>query len=140
MDAASQLDMDKISGRLRYALLENRIPYQRAAREMGVSRDVLFDYTSPDYPESAMQPQTLIKFAEYLGKERYYFCNEYHKFLDIVKTGEFLQGLRMRHGMTQKQFADFLGITLASYKKYEEGRGRLPLKVFEKLKDGIGEI
>ena len=106
---------------------------------MGVSRDVLFDYTSPDYPESAMQLQTLIKFAEYLGKDRYCFCNEYHKFLYTVKTGDFLWKLGMKHGMTQKQFANFLGITLASYKKYEEGRGRLSLEVFEKLKDEIGE-
>lgn len=106
---------------------------------MSVSRDVLFDYTNPDYPESSMQTQTLIKFAEYLGKDRYYFCNEYHKFLDTVNTGDFLRELRRDHKMTQKQFAYFLGITLESYKKYEEGRCRLSLKVFEKLKDKIGE-
>ena len=135
MDMTSQLDMDRICYRLRYAFLENRIAYQRAAREMGVSRDVLFDYTSPDYPESAMQPQTLIKFAEYLGKDRYYFCNEYHKFLDTVNIKYFLCESRAKHKMTQKQFADFLGVTLSSYKKYEEGRSRLPLAVFEKLKD-----
>lgn len=140
MVTSSQLNMDRICDRLRYELLEKEISFQRAAREMNVSRDVLFDYMNPDYPESAMQTQTLIKFADYLGKDRHYFCNEYHKFLDIVKAGDFLRELRMKHGMTQKQFAHFLGITLASYKKYEEGRCRLPLEVFEKLKDEIGEI
>lgn len=59
----------------------------------------------------------------------------YHKFLDTVNTGDFLRELRRNHKMTQKQFACFLGITLESYKKYEEGRCRLPLSVFEKIKN-----
>ena len=139
MTTSSQFNMDRISDRLRYALFEKEISYRRAAREMGVSRDVLFDYTNPDYPESAMQTQTLIKFSEYLGKGRHYFCNEYHKFIDTAKVGDLLRELRTKYGMTQKQFAHFLGITLASYKKYEEERCRLPLKVFEKLKDEIRE-
>lgn len=84
-----------------------------------------------------MQVQTLIKFAEYLGKDRHYFCNEYHKFLDTVVAGDFLRELRAKYKMTQKQFAHFLDITLASYKKYEEGRCRMPFEVFEKLKDII---
>lgn len=134
MDELVHLNMDRICDRLRYALLEKEIPYQRAAREVGVSRDVLFDYTNPDYPEGAMQTQTLIKFAKYLEKDRHYFCNEYHKFLNTVNVGDFLRELRRNHKMTQKQFAYFLGISLESYKKYEEGRCRPTLAVFEKIK------
>ncbi|MCM1251696.1 MAG: helix-turn-helix domain-containing protein [Clostridium sp.] len=37
--------------------------------------------------------------------------------------------------MTQKQFADFLGVSLDTYKKYEEGKSRLPMAIFEQLKD-----
>lgn len=61
MMSSYRFDKNRICDRLRYALLENEISYQRAAREIGVSRDVLFDYTSPDYPEESMQMQTLIK-------------------------------------------------------------------------------
>lgn len=137
MDELVHLNMNRICDRLRYALLEKGIFCQRAAQEMGVSRDLVLDYSSSDYPEDSMQTQTLIKFAEYLGKDRHYFCNGYHKFLDTTETGNFLRKLRAEHKMTQKQFAHFLGITLASYKKYEEGRCRMSFEVFEKLMDII---
>ncbi|MCM1387112.1 MAG: helix-turn-helix domain-containing protein [Bacillus sp. (in: Bacteria)] len=127
--------MKKISNRLRYTFLENRISFLQAAKELGVSRDLLFDYTNPDYPEKSMQVNTLIKIADYFGKDKYYFCNEYHKFLDIADVGVFLYEARTKRSMTQKQFADFLGVSLDTYKKYEEGKSRLPMAIFEQLKD-----
>lgn len=94
MDLWNDFDMDKIADRLRYALLTKKISYQRAAREMGVSRDLVFDYTNPEYSESSMHPEILIKFADYLGEEKYYFCNEYHIFLEQVDAGSLLRKLK----------------------------------------------
>ncbi|MCM1251695.1 MAG: hypothetical protein NC321_02655 [Clostridium sp.] len=67
MFLANDLDMRKISNRLRYTFLENRISFLRAAKELGVSRDLLFDYTNLDYPENSMQVKILIKIADYFG-------------------------------------------------------------------------
>lgn len=137
MELFDDLDMDKIADRLKFALLARGISCQRAAREMGVSRDLIFDYTNPKYSEDSMQPQMLVRFADYLGEEKYYFCNEYHKFLDAVDGGRFLLEIRKKYNVTQRQFADYLGIPLASFKKYENGKGKLPKRVFDQLK---GEI
>ena len=137
MSSEPDFDMDKICDRLRYSLRQNRISYLKAAKDMGVSRDLIFDYTNPDYPEKSMQVKTLIKFADYLGEERYYFCNEYHWFLDIVDIGAFLQDLRRKHEKTQKQFADYLEIPCYRYKTYESGKCKLPQEVFDKLRKEI---
>ena len=133
LSSGLNFDMDKICDRLRYSLRQNRIPYLRAAKDIGVSRDLVFDYTNPDYPEKSMQVKTLIKFADYLGEERYYFCNDYHRFLDTVDAGDFLRELRKKHEMTQRQFADCLGIPYYRYKTYESGKCKLPQEVFDKL-------
>lgn len=134
MEACDNLDMEKISDRLRYALLEREISYQRAAKEMGVSRDLIFDYTNPEHSENSMQVETLIRFAEFLGEERYYFCNEYHKFLDQVDVGSLLKKLKKEHNMTRQQFASYLGIPFATYRTYESGKSRIPQVIFDRLK------
>ena len=134
MNSVTNFDMDKICDRLRYELRKNGISYLKAAKDIGVSRDLVFDYTSPDYPEKSMQVNILVKFANYLGKEKYYFCNEYHRFLDTVDVGAFLKELRRKHEMTQKQFAVYLDISYYRYKTYENGKCKLPQEVFEKLR------
>lgn len=130
-------DMDRICDRLRFALLEKGVSKQQAAREIGVSRDLVFDYTNCDYPEKSMQVDTLKKFAEYFRKEDYYFCNEYHCFLDTVDAGAFLREQRVRMRMTREQFAAYLEIPLSRYKAYAGGRCRIPEELFEKLRHQI---
>lgn len=134
MNSVTDFDMDKICDRLRYALRKNGISYLKAAKDIGVSRDLVFDYTNPNYPEESMQVKTLIKFASYLGEEKYYFCNEYQRFLDTVNAGAFLRKLRKTHKMTQRQFAGYLEIPYCRYKTYESGKCKLPQEVFEGLK------
>ena len=134
MDSVPVFDMDKICDRLRHSLCKNGISYQKAARDMKVSRDLVFDYTNPNYPEKSMQVKTLIKFADYLGLDKYYFCNEYHRFINTVDVGAFLLELRKKNEMTQKQFAAYLDIPYYRYKTYESGRCKLPQEVFDKLK------
>ena len=66
MSSDSDFDMDKICDRLRYSLRQKRISYLKVARDVGVSRDLVFDYTNPNYSEKSMQVKALIKFADYL--------------------------------------------------------------------------
>ena len=137
MNSVPDFDMDKICNRLRYSLWLHGISHLKVAQDIGVSRDLVFDYTNPNYSEKSMQVKTLIKFATYLGEEKYYFCNEYHRFLDTVDVGVFLRELRKTHKMTQRQFAGYLEIPYYRYKTYESGKCKLPQEVFGKLRKEI---
>lgn len=75
-----------------------------------------------------MDIELLKKMSDYFGVDKYYFCNEYHVFIDMTDVPEYLKRTRKNRGMSQKKFANMLGIPLASYKGYEEGRVRIPEK------------
>lgn len=130
-------DMERICNRLRHALIQKNVSANQAARDIGVSRYLMSDYINYKYSEDSMQVETLIKFAEYFGEERYYFCNEYHRFLDSVDGGKLLRELRAEHNMTQREFAAYLGVSHYRYKTYEEGRCRISREVFNALKNKV---
>lgn len=140
MNLSNNYDMDRICDRLRYELRKKRISNEKAARELGVSRDLIFDYINPNYSESSMQVETLIKFADYFGKEKYYFCNDYHIFLDTVDAGSFLRKAKLEYNMTREEFAQYLDISYTRYRSYEDGRCKIPREVFDKLKNKIMTI
>lgn len=133
-----KFDMTKISDRLDYEILDCGISKVRLAKEIGVSRDLVSSYTRKRFPEESMQISVLKSFAEYFGKDIYYFCNDYHKFMDTVDVVRFLKRLRQEKGMTQKVLADELNITTAIYKKYEQGKCRLPYQVYLRLQKLYG--
>lgn len=133
-----EFDMTKISGRLNYELFDRRIPKSRLAREVGVSRDLVGNYTRASFSEESMQISVLKSFAEYLGKDTYYFCNDYHKFIDTVDVVNLLKRLRQEKGMTQRMFAEELNVTLAMYKSYEVGKCRLTYLVYLRLRELYG--
>ena len=61
-----------------------------------------------------MQIPVLKSFAAYFDKDTYYFCNDYHKFIDTVDVVKLLKRLRKEKGVTQRRFADELGVTRSS--------------------------
>lgn len=135
-----EFDMTRISDRLNYELFDRRIPKLRFAREVGVSRDLVSNYTREDFSEESMQISGLKSFAEYFGKDIYYFCNDYHKFIDTVDVVKLLKRLRQEKGMTQRMFAEELNVTLAMYKSYEKGKCRLTYLVYIKLREIYGAV
>ena len=130
-------DMERICNRLHYALIQKNVSANQAAKDIGVSRYLMSDYINYKYSEDSMQVETLIKFAEYFGEERYYFCNEYHRFLDSVDAGKLLRELRSEHNMTQREFAAYLEISHFRYKSYEEGRCKVSRELFDTLKSKV---
>ena len=130
-------DMERICNRLRYALIQKNVSANQAAKDIGVSRYLMSDYINYKYSEDSMQVETLIKFAEYFGEERYYFCNEYHRFQDSVDAGKLLRELRSEHNMTQREFAAYLEISHFRYKSYEEGRCKVSRELFDTLKSKV---
>lgn len=59
-----------------------------------MSRDLVSSYTKESFPEEPMQISVLKSFALYFGKDTYYFCNDYHKFIDTVDVAKLLKRLR----------------------------------------------
>ena len=133
-----EFDMTKISDRINYELFDRRIPKARLAREIGVSRDLVGNYTRASFSEESMQISVLKSFAAYFGKDTYYFCNDYHRFIDTVDVVKLLKRLRQEKGMTQRMFAEELNVTLAMYKAYEVGKCRLTYLVYLRLRELYG--
>ena len=134
----SEFDMTKISDRINYELLDRRIPKVRLARDVGVGRELVSSYTRENFPEESMQIPVLKSFAAYFGKDTYYFCNDYHRFIDTVDVVKLLKRLRQEKGMTQRMFAEELNVTLAMYKAYEVGKCRLTYLVYLRLRELYG--
>ncbi len=133
-----EFDMARISSRISFALLDRRTPKARLAREVGVSRDLVYNYTRENFPEESMRIPVLKAFAEYFKMDTYYFCNDYHKFMDQTDVAELLKSIRRKKGVTQKMFADELGVALAIYKAYEQGKSNLPYQVYLRLQKVYG--
>lgn len=131
-------DMTRISGRINFELFDRRIPKSRFGREVEVGRDLVCNYTSKDFSEESMQIPVLKSFAAYFGKDTYYFCNDYHRFLDTVDVVKLLKRLRQERGITQRVFANELNITNVMYKSYEQGRSRLPYFVYLRFRELYG--
>lgn len=77
-----------------------------------------------------MDIAVLKKMAVYFGMEAYYFCNEYHVFVDTTDVPEYLKGVRRAKEMSQREFCEVFQIPLAAYKKYETGAVRIPGKYY----------
>ncbi len=131
---ANQDDMKQsISARLRYYMQKEKISQPKLAKAIGCSRDTIFSYMNNKISESRMDINVLKKLAQFFGVGQYYFCNDYHIFVDTENVAEILKELRKKERVPQRVFADMLGIPLASYKTYEQGKIKLPERHWEKI-------
>ena len=124
-----------ISARIRYCMYKAKVPQYKIAKAIGYAKETIFNYMNGKVSEEHMNVQMLKKMAVYLGLDEYYFCNEYHKFIDSTDVPKLLKGTRREMGMSQRELAAAADIPLQSYKKYEEGRVRLPEKYWRALLD-----
>lgn len=58
--------------------------------------------------------------------------------MDQTDVAELLKSIRRKKGVTQKMLADELGVALAIYKAYEQGKNNLPYQVYLRLQKVYG--
>lgn len=124
-----------ISSRIKYFMNKEKLSQPGLGAAIGCSRDTIFRYTNAKIPEAHMDIQLLKKMAAYFGVEEYYFCNEYHRFIDTTNVPEYLRWTRKKMNMTQRQFVKILNVSLDSYKCYEVGKMRVSEECYYKLKE-----
>ena len=123
-----------ISTRIKYFMKKEKLSQPKLGAAIGCSRDTIFSYANAKIPEAHMNIQLLKKMALYFGVEEYYFCNEYHRFVDTTNVCEYLKRIRENNGMTQRQFVEILNVPLSSYKCYEVGKMKISEEAYHKLK------
>lgn len=126
--------MERISNRIKYHMMEKSISLHELARICNCSSDKIFSYAHGNCKEDKMDIETLKMIAEYFGQDKYYFCNEYLQFLDCVDGATFLKKKRKEYQMSQRDFAEMLSISVKKYKTYESGRIRIQYQVWEIIK------
>lgn len=127
--------MQHISYRLKYHMAEYRISQPELAQVCGCSIDTIFSYANGKCREENMDIGILKKIEAYFGKEEYYFCNEYLKFIDTVNVPEWLKRKRKERNMLQREFAAKLHIPLNNYKAYEAGIIRLQFRYWKEIEN-----
>ena len=58
--------------------------------------------------------------------------------LDLVKTGQFIAALRRESGLTQKQLAERIGVTVKAVSRWETGKGFPDVSLLEPLAHELG--
>ena len=128
-----------ISAKIKYQMQKAKISQPRLAKAVGCSRDRIWTYANGKVSEGYMDIDFLKKLADYFGLETYYFCNDYHVFVDTANVSEALKKMRRKTGMTQKEFAKIKKIPLTSYKIYEIGKTRIAEKYWKRLRRELKE-
>lgn len=121
---------NKIYIRIKYFIKKSKISYRELGEAVGCSHDTVFAYANGKIAEGHRNIGLLKEMADYFGVETYYFCNEYHIFVDTTDVPEYLKKIRKEKNMSQKEFAENTGVSLSSYKKYETGAVQIPEKYY----------
>lgn len=126
-----------IASRIRYQMQKAGISQPKLAEAIGTTRDRIYTYENGKIEEQNMEIELLKKLARYFELDEYYFCNEYHVFMDTTDVPKVLKQLRGKKQMSQRQFAAKKNIPIAAYKSYESGKVRLAEKYWIKLKEEL---
>lgn len=128
-----------VSARIRYQLQQEKLSQSKLANAVGCSKDRIFSYVNGKISEERMDIGFLKSLADYFGLEPYYFCNDYHIFVDSEDVPAALKKLRMKSKVSQRAFAEKIKIPLASYKKYETGDAQLAERYWRCLRKELEE-
>ena len=117
------------SDNLRYYRRRNNLTTRQLAEQIGVVPATIVMYENGKHP---IPYDVAIKLADVLKIEVSLLYDEFSRFLAAPYT-EALKSVRTALGLSQKAFAERIGIVPSYYYKIEEGNRRPSRKVYQKI-------
>ena len=117
------------SDNLRYYRQRNNLTTRQLAEQIGVVPATIVMYENGKHP---IQYDVAIKLADVLKIEVSLLYDEFSRFLAAPYT-EVLKSVRTALELSQKAFAEQVGIVPSYYYKIEEGNRRPSRKIYQKI-------
>ena len=117
------------SDNLRYYRRRNNLTTRQLAEQIGVVPATIVMYENGKHP---IPYDVAIKLADVLEIEASLLYDDFSRFLSVPYT-EALKSVRTALGLSQKAFAERIGIVPSYYYKIEEGNRRPSRKVYQKI-------
>ena len=127
-----------VADKLRFARLSAGLHQNELAKLVGIERSTILRYENGQIPEVRMETSFLVKIALACGMDKYFCCNPYHIFI-MDDYGTQIKKYRKSLGLTQKQFAEKLGVWVTTLKRWEYEKNKPPVYIWE-LVSGLKSI
>ncbi len=119
----------KVKDKLRYHRKQAGLTQAQAAERIGIDRTTYIRWESEEltyYPADKLK-----KAAEVFGCALCDICDRYNMF--IAEQSANLKAIRNKLSLTQKEFADMLGVAYDRIKAWEQDRVRMSRKWFSRI-------
>jgi len=123
-------ELKTVADKLQYARLTAGLLQEDLAERIGIDKCTILRYENGHIPEERMEVPWLIQIALECGRDKYFCCSPYHIFL-MREPGAQIKAYRKSHGLTQKRFAEILGVWETTVKRWEWQKNKPPVYVWE---------
>lgn len=134
---ADPSEMTETADKLRWYRYKKALLQRDVADYAGIDRSTYTGYE--EYGRDYYPIEQMKKIAELLEVTVDELLDDYNAFL-YHGQGEQIQALRLSRNMTQEDFADLLGVSLWTFKKWEQERVQISKMTWEKyFRNGASE-
>ena len=119
----------EIADKLKYYRCKNGMLQKDVAEYLEIDRSTYIRYETKGHEYYPCEH--LERLAELYGVEITELANEYNLF--VYEQAEQVKAKRLERGLTQRGFADLIGVDYTKVRKWEKNRARISKKDWEKL-------
>ena len=128
-------EITEIADKLRWLRYQKGLRQRDVADYAGIDRSTYVHYE--EYGKDLYPPEHMEKIAQLFGVPVDMLLDDYNLFLRNGQ-GNQIKAIRMKLGLTQKQYADKLGVSLGNLKHWEQNRKQIFKSTWEKyFKQGL---
>jgi len=131
-------ELKTVADKLQYARLAAGLLQRELAEKIGIDRTTLISYENGQTVEENMIIDWLIEIALACGMDKHFCCSPYHVFI-IEDAGKQIKQYRKNMGLTQKKFAEQLGVWTTTIRRWEQNVNKPPKHIWE-LVSGLRSI
>ena len=123
-------ELNTVADKIQYARLTAGLLQREIAEKIGMDRTTLTAYENGKIVEEHMDVKRLMEIALACGRDKYFCCSPYQIFL-TEEPGAQIKAYRKSHGLTQKRFAEILGVWETTVKRWEWQKNKPPVYIWE---------